>query len=108
MVGLEVTNAIFMAGGFISLTLFLNSLIFCRGTVCSSARASAAFAGFEFCLWTATSVLTGKDLAARVVRRARGGSPNGSAHKATVEDDDDVEAGAANREPHPEPKRRED
>ncbi|OAA67857.1 MARVEL-like domain protein [Niveomyces insectorum RCEF 264] len=56
-VGVDAINAILYFGGFIALAVFLNSLLFCRGMVCGSARAATAFSAFSFASWTASAVL---------------------------------------------------
>ncbi|ROW06394.1 hypothetical protein VMCG_04324 [Cytospora schulzeri] len=60
VLALEVTNVIFYFAGFVALAVFLNHLIFCRGAVCGSARASAVFAAFNFALWGVTAGLAVK------------------------------------------------
>ncbi|KUI57717.1 hypothetical protein VP1G_05051 [Cytospora mali] len=61
VLALEVTNVIFYFAGFVALAVFLNNLLFCRGAVCGSARASAVFAAFNFALWGATAGLAIKN-----------------------------------------------
>jgi hypothetical protein len=59
---LELLNVLFYFAGFIALAVFLSSLLFCRGSVCGSARASTVFAATEFALWGMTAVLMAKDV----------------------------------------------
>lgn len=40
------------------MAVFINGLVFCRGTVCGSARASATFSSFLWLLWSASLGLT--------------------------------------------------
>ncbi|KUI73994.1 hypothetical protein VM1G_09378 [Cytospora mali] len=61
VLALEVTNVIFYFAGFVALAVFLDNLLFCRGAVCGSARASAVFAAFNFALWGATAGLAIKN-----------------------------------------------
>ena len=60
--GIELLNVVFYFGGMIALAVFLNTLLFCRGTVCGAARASAGLAGFEWLLFLATAVLNGMEV----------------------------------------------
>ncbi|EJT79136.1 hypothetical protein GGTG_04225 [Gaeumannomyces tritici R3-111a-1] len=55
---IEAINVIFFFSGFIALAVFINGLVFCRGTVCGSARASTAFSSFLWLLWSASLGLT--------------------------------------------------
>lgn len=48
---------LFYFAGFIALATFLSKLLFCRGSVCSAARADAVFAAFSWVLWTASAVV---------------------------------------------------
>lgn len=52
---------LFHFAGFVALAVFLTKLLFCRGTVCGSARAMTVFGAFEFALWGVTAALTIKD-----------------------------------------------
>ncbi|TVY37139.1 hypothetical protein LCER1_G009228 [Lachnellula cervina] len=52
----EVLNTLFYFSGFIALAVFIGKLLFCRGSVCSAARADAVFAAFSWILWAASSV----------------------------------------------------
>ncbi|KAH8677445.1 membrane-associating domain-containing protein [Xylariales sp. PMI_506] len=54
---LEFTNVIFNFGGFVALAVFMSKLLFCRGEVCGSARATVVFGAAEFVLWTGSMVL---------------------------------------------------
>lgn len=60
--GVELVNMLFYFAGFIALATFLGKLLFCRGSVCSAARADAAFAAFGWLLWTATSGLLAMEM----------------------------------------------
>ncbi|KAI2632003.1 membrane-associating domain-containing protein [Hypoxylon sp. NC1633] len=60
--GLETSNALFYFAGFIALAVFMSRLLYCRGSVCGSARASIAFGAFEFMLWTASAIIMGKEV----------------------------------------------
>jgi len=60
--GLELLNVLFYFGGMIALAVFLNTLLFCRGTVCGAARASAGLSGVNWLLFLATTILNGIDL----------------------------------------------
>ncbi|TVY49388.1 hypothetical protein LOCC1_G000828 [Lachnellula occidentalis] len=53
----EVLNTLFYFAGFIALAVFIGKLLFCRGSVCSAARADAVFAAFSWILWAASSVV---------------------------------------------------
>ena len=44
----EVVTMIFWFAGFIALAAFLGDLVFCRGTVCNSARAAVVFGALEW------------------------------------------------------------
>ena len=55
-------NMVFYFAGFVALAAFLGKLLFCRGSVCSAARADASFAAFSWVLWTASSAITAMDL----------------------------------------------
>ncbi|KAI0972900.1 membrane-associating domain-containing protein [Xylaria arbuscula] len=59
---LEFSNALFYLAGFIALSTFMGGLLYCRGSVCGSARADVAFMIFEFLLWVASTTLTSRDL----------------------------------------------
>jgi hypothetical protein len=53
---------LFYFAGFIALATFLGKLLFCRGSVCSAARADAVFASLSWVLWTGSSVLLALDV----------------------------------------------
>ncbi|TVY21079.1 hypothetical protein LARI1_G001091 [Lachnellula arida] len=53
----EVLNTLFYFSGFIALAVFVGRLLFCRGSVCSAARADVVFAAFSWVLWAASSVI---------------------------------------------------
>ncbi|CZS89345.1 uncharacterized protein RAG0_00749 [Rhynchosporium agropyri] len=57
VLGFNVLNMLFYFAGFIALAVFLGRLLFCRGSVCSAARADASFAAFSWVLWSASSAL---------------------------------------------------
>ncbi|KAI3327638.1 membrane-associating domain-containing protein [Xylariaceae sp. AK1471] len=59
---LEIGNALFYFAGFIALSTFMGGLLYCRGSVCSAARADVAFGIFEFLLWASSASLMGRDL----------------------------------------------
>jgi hypothetical protein len=59
---LELLNTLFYFAGFIALSVFLAKLLFCRGTVCSAARADAAFAAFGWLLWMGSTVILGLEV----------------------------------------------
>ncbi|KAI0112119.1 membrane-associating domain-containing protein [Nemania sp. FL0031] len=59
---LDFGNALFYLAGFLALSTFMSRLLFCRGSVCSAARADVAFSIFEFLLWAATTFFTAKDV----------------------------------------------
>ncbi|KAI1428526.1 membrane-associating domain-containing protein [Xylaria sp. FL1777] len=67
---LEFSNALFYFAGFIALSTFMSKLLFCRGSVCSSARADVAFGIFEFLLWIASTALASRDLFKKGFRRS--------------------------------------
>ncbi|KAI1844155.1 hypothetical protein JX265_002928 [Neoarthrinium moseri] len=60
-VGLELANVLFYFAGFIALSVFISKLLFCRGSVCGSARADVAFGAFEFLVWGVTSFFAVRD-----------------------------------------------
>ncbi|KAH6656660.1 membrane-associating domain-containing protein [Truncatella angustata] len=62
VVGLELANVLFYFAGFIALSVFISKLLFCRGSVCGSARADVAFGAFEFLLWTGTAFFAVRDM----------------------------------------------
>ncbi|KAI1799261.1 marvel domain-containing protein [Daldinia bambusicola] len=59
--GVIALNAILHFAGFVALAVFMSRLLFCRGSVCGSARASIAFGAIEFLLWTVSGVFAGKE-----------------------------------------------
>ncbi|TLS28075.1 hypothetical protein PpBr36_01834 [Pyricularia pennisetigena] len=85
--GLEALNVLFYFAGFIALAVFLNGLVFCRGPVCGSARASTAFGSFQWILFSVTAGLTAKEVFFKSgfggglggLRRGAGGAPSTSA-----------------------------
>ncbi|KAI1156489.1 membrane-associating domain-containing protein [Nemania diffusa] len=68
---LEFGNALFYLAGFLALSTFMSRLLFCRGSVCSAARADVAFGIFEFLLWAATTYFAGKDVFKKGFRRSK-------------------------------------
>lgn len=54
---LEILNALFYFAGFVALAVFLAKLLFCRGTVCGTARADAVFAAFAWILWSGSAAM---------------------------------------------------
>ncbi|ETS77532.1 hypothetical protein PFICI_11406 [Pestalotiopsis fici W106-1] len=61
VVAVELLNALFYFAGFIALSVFISKLLFCRGSVCGSARADVAFGAMEFLAWTGTAVFSVRD-----------------------------------------------
>ncbi|KAI5863409.1 membrane-associating domain-containing protein [Durotheca rogersii] len=59
--GLEAVNALFHFSAFVALAVFMSRLLFCRGSVCSSAQASVAFGAVEFLLWTASAAIAARE-----------------------------------------------
>jgi hypothetical protein len=69
----EAVTTLFFFAGFIAMSVFLSKLLFCRGSVCSAARADAVFAAFAWLSWSATTVL----VALETFRGGfRGGAPS--------------------------------
>lgn len=58
----EIISALFHFAGFIALAVFLNRLLFCRGSVCHAARADAGFAALGWVLWMATTTLVAMEI----------------------------------------------
>ncbi|TRX97339.1 hypothetical protein FHL15_001617 [Xylaria flabelliformis] len=67
---LEFGNALFYFAGFIALSTFMGRLLFCRGSVCSAARADVAFGIFQFLLWAASASLAARELFKKGFRRS--------------------------------------
>ncbi|KAI0025769.1 membrane-associating domain-containing protein [Xylariomycetidae sp. FL0641] len=61
-ISLELLNALFYFAGFIALAVFMSGLLFCRGSVCGSAKADIAFGAFEFLLWSVSSFFMGREV----------------------------------------------
>lgn len=81
IVGVEAANVLFYFAGFIALSIFISKLLFCRGSVCGSARADVAFGGFEFLLFAATTFFAVRDgmkggFNIRLGRRGGGQAPS--------------------------------
>ncbi len=68
----DITNTLFYFSGFVSLAVFLQGLLFCRGDVCHAAQADVAFGAFSFLMWGASATLTALDVLK--TRRQGGGS----------------------------------
>ncbi|KAK7744743.1 hypothetical protein SLS62_010100 [Diatrype stigma] len=60
---LEAVNALFFFSGFVYLAVFIGKLLFCRGSVCGAARASAVFGALAFLLWCASAALAARTVA---------------------------------------------
>jgi hypothetical protein len=73
-----MVTTIFYFAGFVSLSVFLSQLLFCRGSICSAARGDAAFAAFGFLTWMTSTVLTGMTIFKGGVRRRNAGLPSGT------------------------------
>jgi hypothetical protein len=56
----EVTNAIVHFASFVAFTVFMNQLLFCRGSVCSAAKAAIAFSAAEFVLFGITAAFAAR------------------------------------------------
>lgn len=56
--GVELLNTLFHFVGFVSLSAFLSKLLFCRGSVCMSARADAAIAGLAWVAWAGSCAIS--------------------------------------------------
>ncbi|RMJ14129.1 hypothetical protein BHE90_009175 [Fusarium euwallaceae] len=61
-IGVESVNAALYFAGFIAIAIYIGSLIFCEGAVCSSGRADAVVAAGQFTTWIATTILMAKDM----------------------------------------------
>lgn len=59
---LETITTIFYFAGFIALAVFLSKLLYCRGTVCASARAAAIFSSISCATWVLTTILLGMEI----------------------------------------------
>ncbi|KAG0647871.1 hypothetical protein D0Z07_5939 [Hyphodiscus hymeniophilus] len=59
---LSILNSLFYFAGFVALSTFLGKLLFCRGSVCSAARADTAFAALSWAIWTGSSAMLGLEL----------------------------------------------
>lgn len=68
----------FYFAGFIALAAFMSRLLYCRGSVCSAARADVAFGVLEFLLWIVSSILMGKEVFKKGFRRSNGQAPLGA------------------------------
>ncbi|KAK3345286.1 hypothetical protein B0H65DRAFT_574149 [Neurospora tetraspora] len=61
VLSLEITNLLFWFAGFISLSVFLSKLLFCRGSVCGAARADVGIAACLSISWIVTVALLARD-----------------------------------------------
>jgi len=61
VMAVEVLNVLFYFAGAIALGVFLNSLLFCRGTVCGAARADTGLSVVQWLMFTVTAVVNGLD-----------------------------------------------
>ncbi|RKF61400.1 hypothetical protein OnM2_042037 [Erysiphe neolycopersici] len=77
----EIMNVLFYFAGFIALSTFISKLLFCRGSVCSAARADAVFAAFSWALWVGSTTL----LTLEIFKVGIGGSRTDSNSKAMKE-----------------------
>jgi len=59
---LEIITTIFYFAGFVALAVFLSKLLYCRGTVCASARAAAIFSSISCAAWVLTTILLGMEI----------------------------------------------
>jgi len=59
---LEIITTIFYFAGFVALAVFLSKLLYCRGTVCASARAAAIFSSINCATWILTTILLGMEI----------------------------------------------
>lgn len=78
-VAIELLNVLFYFAGFIALAVFISKLLFCRGSVCGSARADVAFGFFEFALWIGSGFFAVRDLMKTGFSLGRGGRGSSSA-----------------------------
>ncbi|QSZ34530.1 hypothetical protein DSL72_006124 [Monilinia vaccinii-corymbosi] len=58
----ELLNVLFYFAGFISLSVFISKLLFCRGSVCGAARADAVFGAFNWLLWMGSSTIVALEM----------------------------------------------
>lgn len=58
----EIVTTIFFFAGFVALSVFLAKLLFCRGSVCAAARASAVFGAFSFVTWAVSAAVLGFEM----------------------------------------------
>ncbi|GAB0139108.1 hypothetical protein EsDP_00007323 [Epichloe bromicola] len=58
----EGLNTVFYFAGFIAFVVYIGSLTFCRGNVCSASRGDAVVAAGAFCAWIASTILTAKQM----------------------------------------------
>ncbi|KAJ4400831.1 hypothetical protein N0V85_005655 [Neurospora sp. IMI 360204] len=61
VLSLEITNLLFWFAGFVSLSVFLSKLLFCRGKVCGAARADIGIAACLSVSWIVTVALLARD-----------------------------------------------
>lgn len=58
----EACNALFYFAAFIAHAVFLGRLAMFRGTVCTVGRVDSVVAAAAFCAWSASAILTAKQL----------------------------------------------
>lgn len=61
VLSLEISNLLFWFAGFVSLSVFLSKLLFCRGSVCGAARADVGIAACLSVSWIVTVALLARD-----------------------------------------------
>jgi len=59
---LEIITTIFYFAGAVALAVFLSKLLYCRGSVCASARAAAILSSISFVTWVVTTTLLGAEI----------------------------------------------
>ncbi|KAF4974737.1 hypothetical protein FZEAL_8407 [Fusarium zealandicum] len=70
-IGVESINTALYFAGFITIAVFIGSLVFCEGTVCSAGRADAVIAAGQFTSWIATTILAAQDMFKRSFREPK-------------------------------------
>jgi len=81
---LEIITTIFYFAGFIALAVFLSKLLYCRGSVCASARAAAVFASISCATWILTTILLGAEIFKGGFRAAQANNARLEAMKETA------------------------
>ncbi|KAK3397185.1 hypothetical protein B0T20DRAFT_251474 [Sordaria brevicollis] len=61
VLSLEISNLLFWFAGFVSLSVFLSKLLFCRGSVCGAARADVGIAACLSVSWIISVALLARD-----------------------------------------------